>query len=189
MKKMRFASFFLALLLTISVFGINASADSTDSGTGTDAQIAEPTPQPVEPEEGFVCDTLTDPNSQSIFMVSLDTDTVVFTMNPDERRPMASLTKIMTYIVTAETVQDLQNTRTTVPESVAQELEGTGSSLAEIQTGELADLLKTVDERISVDKELSRGLGDVEVVLKEALDSHKGLAVEALKASLLEYLL
>ena len=69
-------------------------------------------------------------------MVSLDTDTVVFTMNPDERRPMASLTKIMTYIVTAETVQDLQNTRTTVPESVAQELEGTGSSLAEIQTGE-----------------------------------------------------
>ena len=136
MKKMRFASFFLALLLTISVFGIDASADSTDSGTGTDAQTAEPTPQPVEPEEGFVCDTLTDPNSQSIFMVSLDTDTVVFTMNPDERRPMASLTKIMTYIVTAETVQDLQNTRTTVPESVAQELEGTGSSLAEIQTGE-----------------------------------------------------
>lgn len=49
---------------------------------------------------------------------------------------MASMTKIMTYIVTAETVSDLQNTRTTVPESVAEELEGTGSSLAEIQTGE-----------------------------------------------------
>ena len=43
---------------------------------------------------------------------------------------------ILTYIVTAETVSDLQNTRTTVPESVAEELEGTGSSLAEIQTGE-----------------------------------------------------
>lgn len=39
---------------------------------------------------------------------------------------MASMTKIMTYIVTAETVSDLQNTRTTVPESVAEELEGTG---------------------------------------------------------------
>lgn len=91
---------------------------------------------PEEPEEGFVCDRLTDPNSESIFMVSLDTGTVVFTMNPDERRPMASLTKIMTYIVVSETVSDLQNTRTTVPESVAEELAGTGSSLAEIQTGE-----------------------------------------------------
>ncbi|MGN0479089.1 MAG: D-alanyl-D-alanine carboxypeptidase family protein [Hominenteromicrobium sp.] len=139
MKKLRFASFFLALLLTLSVFGVHASADSAASGdseTGIRVQAAEPTTQPVQPEEGFVCDKLTDPNSESIFMVSLDTGTVVFTMNPDERRPMASLTKIMTYIVTAETVDDLQNTRTTVPESVAQELEGTGSSLAEIQTGE-----------------------------------------------------
>ena len=42
----------------------------------------------------------------------------------------------MTYIVTCETVDDLMNTRTTVPASVAEELEGTGSSLAEIQTGE-----------------------------------------------------
>ena len=49
---------------------------------------------------------------------------------------MATHTKIMTYIVTCETVDDLMNTRTTVPASVAEELEGTGSSLAEIQTGE-----------------------------------------------------
>ena len=69
-------------------------------------------------------------------MVSLDTGTVVFTMNPDERLPMASLTKIMTYIVVSENIDDLMNTRTVVPASVAEELEGTGSSLAEIQTGE-----------------------------------------------------
>ena len=70
-------------------------------------------------------------------MVSLDTDTVVYTYNPDERRPMASMTKIMTYVVTAETVSDLQNTRTTVPEkALPRSLRGTGSSLAEIQTGE-----------------------------------------------------
>lgn len=136
MKKYRFVSFFLALLLTISVFSAGASAESVDSGEDTDGQMVEPTAQPVQPEEGFVCDDLTSPNSKSIFMVSLDTGTTVFTMNPDERLPMASLTKIMTYIVTAETVDDLMNTRTAVPESVAAELEGTGSSLAEIQTGE-----------------------------------------------------
>lgn len=130
-KKSRFATFFLALLLTLTVFAGNVAADSTDGGAGRDTSA-----QPVQPEEGFVCDKLTDPNSKSIFMVSLDTGTVVFTMNPDERLPMASLTKIMTYIVTAETVSDLHNTRTTVPESVEQELAGTGSSLAFLQTGE-----------------------------------------------------
>ena len=130
-KKSRFATFFLTLLLTLTVFTGNVAADSTDGGAGRDTSA-----QPVQPEEGFVCDKLTDPNSKSIFMVSLDTGTVVFTMNPDERLPMASLTKIMTYIVTAETVSDLHNTRTTVPESVEQELAGTGSSLAFLQTGE-----------------------------------------------------
>ena len=53
-----------------------------------------------------------------------------------EQMYTASMTKIMTYIVTAETVSDLQNTRTTVPESVAEDLEGTGSSLEQIQTSE-----------------------------------------------------
>lgn len=147
MRNFRFTAFFLAVLLTITAFAADASATSAggeegtnvssltaESGDGTNADTGSSVPE--EPEEGFVCDRLTDPNSESIFMVSLDTGTVVFTMNPDERRPMASLTKIMTYIVVSETVSDLQNTRTTVPESVAEELAGTGSSLAEIQTGE-----------------------------------------------------
>lgn len=147
MRNFRFTAFFLAVLLTITAFaadasatsaggeeGTNASSLTAENGDGTNADTGSSVPE--EPEEGFVCDRLTDPNSESIFMVSLDTGTVVFTMNPDERRPMASLTKIMTYIVVSETVSDLQNTRTTVPESVAEELAGTGSSLAEIQTGE-----------------------------------------------------
>lgn len=147
MRNFRFTAFFLAVLLTITAFAADASATSAggeegtnvssltaENGDGTNADTGSSVQE--EPEEGFVCDRLTDPNSESIFMVSLDTGTVVFTMNPDERRPMASLTKIMTYIVVSETVSDLQNTRTTVPESVAEELAGTGSSLAEIQTGE-----------------------------------------------------
>lgn len=126
----------MAVLLTVTALTPAALAEEASGTETSGAAEATPTPAPVQPEEGFVCETLTEPNSKSIFMVSLDTGTVVFTMNPDERLPMASLTKIMTYIVTCETVDDLMNTRTTVPASVAEELEGTGSSLAEIQTGE-----------------------------------------------------
>lgn len=139
MKNFRFGAFFLALIFTISLCGQNVQATSVTSASDTGSTTGESTSafsMTTEVEEGFYCEKLTDPNSESIFMVSLDTDTVVYTLNPDEERPMASMTKIMTYIVTAEVVTDLHNTRTTVPESVAVELEGTGSSLAEIQTGE-----------------------------------------------------
>ena len=126
----------MAVLLMMTVWTPAAFAEDTADGGTSDSAEATPSPEPVQPEEGFVCETLTDPSSKSIFMVSLDTGTVVFTMNPDERLPMASLTKIMTYIVVSENIDDLMNTRTVVPASVAEELEGTGSSLAEIQTGE-----------------------------------------------------
>lgn len=76
------------------------------------------------------------PHCKSILMLNLDTDTVVYTLNPDERLSMASLTKIMSYIVAYENIPDIENTVITVPQSVADELEGTGSSLAEIAVGE-----------------------------------------------------
>ena len=61
--------------------------------------------------------------------------------------------------------------------------------LTKVKTGELSDLLKTVNKGVSMYEELSRGLGNVEIVLKEALHGHKSLAVERLKRSLLEDLL
>lgn len=81
-------------------------------------------------------DENTAPHCKSILMLNLDTDTVVYTLNPDEELPMASMTKIMTYIVAYETISDIENTKITVPESVAIDLEGTGSSLADVQVGE-----------------------------------------------------
>ncbi len=77
-----------------------------------------------------------EPHCKSILMLNLDTDTVVYTLNPDERLSMASLTKIMSYIVAYETIPDIENTIITVPQSVEDELEGTGSSLADIAVGE-----------------------------------------------------
>ena len=146
MRKHKFLSICASVLLSLSVLTTGVLADTAEStasenSTASDTSTSEPdtttnTVVAKSSEMGFPCDKLTDPNSASIYMVSLDTDTVDYTYNPDERRPMASMTKIMTYIVTAETVSDLQNTRTTVPESVAEELEGTGSSLAEIHPAE-----------------------------------------------------
>ena len=156
MRKFRLAAFFMTLIMVSAicmptVYAAESAVEPTASETASESStskyegitVGDATPEATpEPEklfsdsEGFVCDTLTNPNSESIFMISLDTDKVVYTMNPDRRRPMASLTKIMSYIVAVEQIEDVMNTRTTVPQSVADELAGTGSSLAELQVGE-----------------------------------------------------
>lgn len=148
MRNIRLKALFLTFMMLVTVTAPTAwaaeTADapeviSTYSGITVGEATPETTPEPEKhfaDDEGFVCDTLTDPNSESIFMISLDSDSVVYARNPDERRPMASLTKIMSYIVAADVIEDLHNTRTVVPEAVAVELAGTGSSLAEIKTGE-----------------------------------------------------
>ena len=61
--------------------------------------------------------------------------------------------------------------------------------LAQIKSGHLADLVKTVNQRVTVNKELARGLGNVQVVLKERLNSLQRFAVERLETAALEYLL
>lgn len=76
------------------------------------------------------------PHCQSLLLYNLDTNTVAYAMNPDEPLPMASMTKIMTYIVAYETVSDLENTVITIPASVEEELDETDSSMADIFTGE-----------------------------------------------------
>lgn len=76
------------------------------------------------------------PHCKSLFMLNIDTDTVVYTLNPDDPLPMASMTKIMTYIIAYENIPNIENTEITVPQAVADDLEGSGSSLAGVQVGE-----------------------------------------------------
>ena len=52
--------------------------------------------------------------------------------------------------------------------------------LSEVKAGHLLDLFQAVDQRVAVDIELSRGLGDIEVVLKEAVDGLEGILVQSL---------
>ena len=76
------------------------------------------------------------PHCKAYLMLNLDTDTVVYSDNADEQLPMASLTKIMTYIVAYENIPDIENARITIPQSVVDELSGTGSSVATFDVGE-----------------------------------------------------
>lgn len=72
----------------------------------------------------FDCDVET--YSDSILMVNLDSDMVVFEKDADSKRYPASLTKIMTYIIAAEYFDDYDNTRIEIPQSTITSLEANG---------------------------------------------------------------
>lgn len=78
-----------------------------------------------------------DTSCDTIQLVNLDTGTVVYEKNPDKHREPASTTKIMTYIVVYENVEDPENTTVTISEKIRDELLGTGSSLSGIQVGDV----------------------------------------------------
>lgn len=73
---------------------------------------------------------------KSVYLENLDTETVVFSKEPYARRFPASTTKIMTYIITAEKVNDFDNTYVTVKGEVLHMLDGTGSSVAGLEENE-----------------------------------------------------
>lgn len=111
MKK-RIAAFFMALVITVLIPPATASA------------------------EGFSYTFEEGPYCTNILMVNVDSGTVVYSMNADEQVSMASLTKIMTYIIAYENIPDINNAVITVPQKVADDLAGTGSSLADVVVGE-----------------------------------------------------
>ena len=78
------------------------------------------------------------PQSEAIALVNLDTGTTVYSKNPNEKREPASVTKIMTYIIVAEHIKDLQGTKITVKQKILNELSGTGSSMSGIEVGDVA---------------------------------------------------
>ncbi len=73
---------------------------------------------------------------KSIYLENLDTGISVYQKEENARRYPASTTKIMTYIITVESVDDIKNTSVTVKNSVLQELENTGSSVAGLKAKE-----------------------------------------------------
>lgn len=72
----------------------------------------------------FDCDVKT--YSDSILMVNLDSDMVVFEKDADTKRYPASLTKIMTYIIAAEYFSDYDNQRIEIKQSIITNLQTNG---------------------------------------------------------------
>lgn len=68
--------------------------------------------------------------SDTVLLVNMDTDTVVYDKDASVRRYPASTTKIMTFIIASENIDDIDNTRIEIKQSVLDELNGTGSSLS-----------------------------------------------------------
>ena len=77
-----------------------------------------------------------DTTSESISLINLDLNTVVYEKNPNQRRGPASVTKIMTYIVAVENVSDLKGTVVNVKDETLDSLLGTGSSLSGLRAGD-----------------------------------------------------
>lgn len=106
MKK--FGCIFLVLLMLVSVFsGVSASAVNFD------------------------CDVKT--YSDSILMVNLDSDMVVFEKDADTKRYPASLTKIMSFIIVAEYFDDYDNTKIEIKQSVISNLQGNGIAVSGLE--------------------------------------------------------
>lgn len=72
----------------------------------------------------FDCDVKT--YSDSILMVNLDSDMAVYEKDADSKRYPASLTKIMTYIITSEYFDDYDNTRIDIKKSIITDLQANG---------------------------------------------------------------
>ena len=86
-----------------------------------------------------------DLESEGVVLINLDTNTTVYEKNADERLEPASITKIMTYAVVCDHVEDLEGSMTTVSENVNNELTGTGSSMSGIIVGEELSVLELLN--------------------------------------------
>ncbi len=81
--------------------------------------------------------------SDTILVVNMDTGVTVYDKNADKVRFPASLTKIMTFIIVSENVEDLESTRVPIKQDVIDLISGTGSSTSgvDLKVGEKMTVL------------------------------------------------
>lgn len=82
--------------------------------------------------------------SAAALLVNMDSNQVVYEKDADSKRYPASTTKIMTYIVAVEHIDDLDNTRVEVKQSIIDQLNNTGSSLSNMGD-HVGDKVKVID--------------------------------------------
>lgn len=77
-----------------------------------------------------------EPSCYALLLYNLDSDSVIYSRNQAEKVFPASITKIMTFIIVVENVQDIENTKVEVKKEIVDKLLGTGSSMSNIKAGE-----------------------------------------------------
>ncbi|MDK2802805.1 MAG: D-alanyl-D-alanine carboxypeptidase [Oscillospiraceae bacterium] len=76
-------------------------------------------------------------NSESVYMVNTDSETVIYEKNPNKKIAPASLVKIMTAILTIENIEDIQNTKIESKGYIYDEFVNINISNADIKRGEI----------------------------------------------------
>ena len=84
------------------------------------------------------------PKSKSVLLVSMDNGQTVYEKDADKKMYPASTTKIMTYIIAYENIEDVDNTRIEVKKKVLDKLKGTGSSTAFL-SDHIGEKVKVID--------------------------------------------
>ena len=83
----------------------------------------------------------TEVEAQCVVLYNFNSDTVVYRYNSNERREPASLTKLMTALIVAETDSEPENTYITADSQSILDISGTGASNANLKTGEVMSSL------------------------------------------------
>ena len=115
----RFSAFLITFLLIVALMISSLSVSAADFGCNVDTV------------------------STSVYLENLDTGTVVFEKNADEKLPPASLTKMMTYIVVCENVPDLENTKVEITEEALSDLDPESSVMG--LTGYIGEKFSVLD--------------------------------------------
>lgn len=113
----------------ISIFLIIFVAMSCCVSTTSATKVTKTQQSKTFDDMDFGCKVKT--KSDTVLLVNLDTGVTVYSKEADKKRYPASLTKIMTYVVAADHIENF-NTKITIKESALKSLEGTGSSLSAV---------------------------------------------------------
>ena len=141
----------LALLCAgVLCFWLFALAFGTAEGRGVAVQTELPTAAPAAVEDVPVVDAAAQPqlslNCRAAILVDQDTGTVLYEKNADEQVPIASITKVMTLLLTFEAIHNGQLTlETTVP--VSEHAYHMGGSQIWLEPGEqftLDEMIKAI---------------------------------------------
>ena len=63
-----------------------------------------------------------EPSCESILLLNLDSDCVVYIKNPDKKMPLASLSKMMTFLIAIESIKEGKVIGTTVGVQTKQQI-------------------------------------------------------------------